>query len=66
MEVFISWKGLLQWLSSRESAYNAGAAGDVSLIPRLGRSPGRKAWQPTLVVLTGESHGQRSLVPYSP
>ena len=29
-----------QWLSSKESACNAGDAGDVGLIPRLGRSPG--------------------------
>ena len=25
-----------------------------------------EAWQPTLVFLPGESHGQRSLVGYSP
>ena len=28
--------------------------------------PWRKAWQPTPVFLFGESHGQRSLVGYSP
>ena len=28
-----------QWLSSKESICNAGDAGDVGLIPRLGRSP---------------------------
>ena len=28
--------------------------------------PWRRAWQPTWVLLTGESHGQRSLVGYSP
>ena len=32
----------------------------------LGRSPWRRAWQPTPVFLPGESHGQRSLVGYSP
>ena len=26
----------------------------------------RRAWQPTLVFLPGESHGQRSLVDYGP
>ena len=31
--------GLPQWLSSKESACNAGGAGDVCLIPELGRSP---------------------------
>ena len=28
------------WLSGKESACNAGATGDVRLIPGLGRSPG--------------------------
>ena len=28
--------------------------------------PQRRAWQPTLVLLPGESHGQRSLAGYSP
>ena len=27
---------------------------------------GRRQWQPTLVLLPGESHGQKSLVGYSP
>ena len=29
--------GLPQWLSGKESDWGAGAAGDVSLIPELGR-----------------------------
>ena len=32
--------GLTWWLSSKESACRAGAAGDVSSILGLGRSPG--------------------------
>ena len=32
--------GLPQWLSGKESTCNAGAAGDIGLIPGLGRSPG--------------------------
>ena len=32
----------------------------------VGKIPWRKAWQPTLVFLPGEFHGQRSLVGYSP
>ena len=32
--------GLSWWLSSKESTYNAGAAGDVGLIPGSGRFPG--------------------------
>ena len=32
----------------------------------VGKIPWRKTWQPTLVFLHGESHGQRSLPRYSP
>ena len=34
--------GLPQWLSGKEPACNAGDAGDMGLIPGLGRSPGRR------------------------
>ena len=33
-------KGLPWWLSGKESAYNAGDAGDMGSIPGLGKSPG--------------------------
>ena len=46
----------------QETTYNAG---DMGSIPGSGRSLGRK-WQPTLVALPGEFHGQRGLVGYSP
>ena len=41
-------------------------AGDIDAgsIPVSGRSPWRRAWQPTPVSLPGESHGQRSLAGY--
>ena len=32
----------------------------------VGKIPWRRAWQPTPVFLSGDSHGQRSLVSYSP
>ena len=32
----------------------------------LAKQPRKRAWQPTPVFLPGESHGQRSLVGYSP
>ena len=32
----------------------------------VGKIPWRRAWQPTPELLPGESHGQRSLVVYSP
>ena len=31
-----------------------------------GEDPRRRKWQPTLVLLPGKSHGQRSLAGYSP
>ena len=34
--------------------------------PLVRKIPWRREWQPTLVFLPGESHGQRSLVGYSP
>ena len=49
---------------SKASAYNVG---DPGSIPGSGRSiPWRRKWQPTPVLLSGKSHGQRSLVSYSP
>ena len=47
----------------KASAWNVG---DPGLIPELGKIPWRRKWQPTLVLLPGESHGGRSLVGYSP
>ena len=41
-------------------------AGDLGSISRLGRFPWRRKWQLTPVFLPRESHGQRSLVGYSP
>ena len=46
----------------KESAYNAG---DPDSIAGSGRFPG-KGNLPTSVFLPGDSHGQRSLVGYSP
>ena len=44
------------------SSLNAGDSRD----PWVGKIPWRGRWQPTPVFLPGESHGQRSLVGYSP
>ena len=44
---------------------NAGEERDLGSIPGLGRSPGGGNGNP-LMFLPGESHGQRSLVGYSP
>ena len=47
--------------SSKELACNARA---LRSIPGSGRSPWRRGWLPTPVLLPEESHGQRSLVGY--
>ena len=38
----------------------------VGFNPSAGTFPWRRAWKPTPVFLPGKSHGQRSLVGYSP
>ena len=47
---------------------NTGDTRDVCFIPESGRSSGvgNGKWKPTAVFLTGEFHGQRSMVGYSP
>ena len=57
--------GFPQWLSGQESACSVGGVGDSGSIPGLGGFPWRRKWQPTYSILTGKSHGQRSLVGYS-
>ena len=41
-------------------------AGDVGSILGLGKIPWKRKWQPSPVLLPGKSHGQRSLVGFSP
>ena len=45
---------------------SAGDIRDVGSIPGLGRSPGEGILAPLPVFWPGKSHGQRSLVGYSP
>ena len=45
---------------------NEGDVRELGSIPGLGRFPGRREWQPTPVLLPGESRGQRSWVGCSP
>ena len=47
----------------KASAYSVG---DLDSIPGSGRSSGVGKWQPTPMLLPGKSHGQRSIVGYSP
>jgi len=41
----------------KESACNAGDAGDTGLMPGLGKSPRGGHGKPTPIFLPGESHG---------
>ena len=52
----ISQAKILEWVIIFFSKFN----------PWVRNTPWRRKWQPTLVFLTGKSHGQRSLVGYSP
>ena len=52
--------------SGKESACSAGDSNKIGFNPWVGKILWRRKWQPTPVFLPGESHGQRSLVGYSP
>ena len=45
---------------------NAEDARDIGFDPWVRMIPWRRKWQPTPVFLPGKSHGQRSIVGYSP
>ena len=45
---------------------NAGRRNRRGFNPWVGKIPWKRAWQPTPVFLPGKSHGQSSLVGYSP
>ena len=49
-----------------ESSRHCRRCGRLGFDPWVGKVPWGKKWQPTPVFLSGESHGQRSLVGYSP
>ena len=51
---------------STDAKASACNAGDLGLIPWIGKIPWRRKWQPTLVFLPGESHAEKSLVSYNP
>ena len=68
--VITSWKlylinmGFPVALMVKDPPANAGAVREAGLIPESGRT-WRRAWPPTPVSLSEESHGQRSLAGYS-
>ena len=50
----------------KASVYHAGDTQAQRVRPWVGQIPWRRKWQSTPVLLPGKSHGQRSLVGYSP
>ena len=50
----------------KASTCNAGDAGRCELDLQVRKIPWMRAWQPTLVCLSGDSHLERSLASYSP
>ena len=68
-EFWKSWGrlGELSWTSLiAQMVKNLPAMQETRFNPWVGKIPWRREWQPTPVFLPGESHGQRSLVGYSP
>ena len=61
--VFEGTAGLPWWLRGWSICLQCGRPG---FDPWVGKIPWRRRWQPTPVFLPGESHGERSLVGYSP
>ena len=63
--------GFLWWFSSKESAWKKKIIICLKcrrprFDPWVRKIPWRSTWQPTLVLLPRDSHGQRSLAGYSP
>ena len=59
-------KSLLQHHNSKAAILWCSVVLRYQFDPWAAKIPWRRAWQPTLVFLPGESHGQRSLAGYSP
>ena len=55
--LFINEHGFPKWLCGKESACQYKRHG---FNPWVGKTPWRRAWQPTPVLVPRESHGQRS------
>ena len=60
------YPGLPQWFSGKESICQCRRHRRHRLEPWVRKIPWRRKWQPTPVFLLGQSHGQKSLVGYSP
>ena len=63
--------GLPRWLCCKNKQTNkqtktAWQCRRCGFNPRVGKTTWRRKWQPTPIVLSGKSHGQRNLPGYSP
>ena len=65
LSIALFW-GLPRWLSGKESTCQCRRHRRPEFDPLVGKISWRRKWQPTPVFLPGKSHGQRSLVVYSP
>ena len=68
---YLNLLGLPRWgfpggTSGKELAYQCRRCKRLKFNPWVRKISWRRAWQPTLVFLPGESHGQKSLEDYSP
>ena len=59
-------QGLSRWCCGKESACQCRKHRRHGFNPWVGKIPCSRRWQPTPIFLPGESHGQRSLVDFSP
>ena len=58
---FVQSQGKTSFPGGSDGKEYACSAGDLGSIPGLGRSPGEGKWQPTPVLLPGDSQGQSGL-----
>ena len=56
---------IMGFLGGTEGKASTCNAGDLGLIPQVGKIPWRRTWQSTPVLLPGKFHGQGSLVGYT-
>ena len=64
--MYVCVQGLHRCARVKNPPANAGDIKRRRFNPWVGKIPWRRAWQPTPVFLPRESHGQRSVVGYSP
>ena len=63
---FSMFVGLPRWCSGKESVCQCRRCRRLEFNPWVRKIPWRRKWQPTLVFLLKEFHGQGSLARYSP